>query len=246
MFITAICVPVQVIIIPLECNKNAPNINFRSRNITLSVNVWLFVHFICLSISYSYYDAVALFYRFCCTVWMFLYCYPGQTYDTYHWFKRQLPNWTRPFLRVVRDRLVPKVWRNLRTVIERRRRREQNIDDERSQWNIINNFNLWMMLYGKATLLLSYVIVCVSVSCLLKYYTGWDLALLVPTVIMVLASTCASYLDQTLHYFYQELVDNINEPVKSSCFISSSDSSSTHGAVEKYKTDYSISCTELD
>ena len=228
----------------MECNKNVPNINLRSRNITFALNLWLFLHFVCLSINYSYYDAVALFYRFWCTIWMFLYCYPFLTYNTYHWFKQQLPNRTRPFLRVIRDRLVPKIWRNLRTVIERRRREEEVIiDDERSHWNISNN--LQMIPYERKTFLLFYVIVCVPVSCLLTYYTGWDLALLVPTMILILThSICVSHIGIMLcHYLYPEPVDNID---KSSCFISISDSSSTHGAVEKFELNHPIRCTELD
>ena len=121
--ITAISVPVQVIIIPLECNRNIPNINFKNRNITLAVNFWLFVHFVYLSINYSYYNNIALFYRLFCTVWMFLYCYPKWTQTTYHRFKQQLPNWIRPFLRSLRDnKFVIKVWRNLRAMIAQRRR----------------------------------------------------------------------------------------------------------------------------
>ena len=96
-YITAICIPVQAIIIPLlECNRNIHNINLRS-HITLTINLWLLVHFVYLCINYSYYNAYALCYRFFCTGWMVVYCYPDQTYNTYNWFKRWLSDWIRPF-----------------------------------------------------------------------------------------------------------------------------------------------------
>ena len=88
-YITAICFPVQMIIIPLECNSS---IKLR-RDITLPVNLWLLIHFQYLNIKYSHCNTVALCYRLCCTVWMIVYCYPDQTYNTYHWFKQWRPNW---------------------------------------------------------------------------------------------------------------------------------------------------------
>ena len=132
LYITVICIPVQVIIIPLDCNRNIPNINFRSR-ITLAVNLWLLVHFLYLNINYSHYNAIALCYRLCCTMWMIVYCYPKQIHSIYHQYKRKLPDWIRPFLRIIRDNFIPKVWRNFRTIIERRRREETTIDSTSSQ-----------------------------------------------------------------------------------------------------------------
>ena len=175
--ITAICIPVQVIIIPLKCNRNIPNINFNSRNVTLAVNWWLFVHFIYLSINYFYYSYIALLYRLFCTIWMFLYCYPVETWSTYHWFKRWLPSWIRPILRPVRDNmLVIKVWRNLRAVIEQRRREGNMVDIQtnlsntlRSLRNVISdNVNsLWGVLCRNTKFWLWYLINCVLVGCLL-------------------------------------------------------------------------------
>ena len=175
--IAAICVPIQVIIIPLECNRNIPNINFNSRNVTLAVNLWLFVHFIYLSINYFYYSYIALLYRLFCTVWTFLYCYPGKTQSIYHWFKRRLPSWIRPILRAVRDNtLVIKVWRNLRAVIEQRRREGNMVDIQinlsntlRSLRNVIsdNVTSLWGVLCRNTKFWLWYLINCVLVGCLL-------------------------------------------------------------------------------
>ena len=163
-----------MIIIPLECNRNIPNINFKSRNITLAVNLWLFVHFIYLSINYFYYSYIALLYRLFCTVWMFLYCYPAKTQNTYHRFKRRLPNWIRPLLRSIRDnKLVIKVWRNLRAVIEQRRREGKMVDNQTNLLNILKSLrnaisdnvdSLWTLLCRNV---LPCLISCISVSCLL-------------------------------------------------------------------------------
>ena len=91
------CISAQAIFVPLVCQRNIHNINLRSR-ISLTVNLWLLVHFVYLCINYSYYNACALCYRLCCIVWMIVDCYPDQTYSTYQWFEQQLPDWIRPFL----------------------------------------------------------------------------------------------------------------------------------------------------
>ena len=178
-YIIVICIPVQVIIIPLDCNRNIPNINFRSR-ITLAVNLWLLIHFLYLNINYSHYNAIALCYRFCCTMWMIVYCYPDRIHSIYHRYKQKLPE---SFLHIIRDKLIPKVWRNFRTIIERRRREETTIDNVSSQWTV-----LWMALRNKPNVLLLslHVIICTSLSCLLKYYTGWDLTVTIPTLLLYL------------------------------------------------------------
>ena len=126
-----------MIVIPLECNRNIPYINFKSNlNVTMVVNAWLFIHFVYLNINYCHYKSITVFYRLFCNVWMLLYCYPVQTHRHYHWFKQRLPNWIRPFLRFVRDnKLVIKVWRNFRAVIERRTREENVTNDNRSCFN---------------------------------------------------------------------------------------------------------------
>ena len=203
-----------MIIVPLECNRNIPNINFRSRNITLAVNLWLFVHFVYLSINYSYYNTVSLLYRLFCTVWMFLYCHPQWIQTTYHWFKQQLPDQIRPFLRSVRDnQLVIKVWRNLRAVIEQRRREGNMVDDYtsflnrlRSLWNVISDMlitllnmnSLWRVLYRNTKFWLPYVIICVLVSCLRKYI-GCEFTLVLLTAMVLPIHMLISYLYQYNH-----------------------------------------------
>ena len=228
--------PVQVILIPLECNRDIPNINFKSRNIMWAVNLWLFVHFLYLCINYCYYNSIALLYRLFCTAWMLLYCYPDWTQHTYHQFKQCLPNWIRPILRFVRDRLVSKVWRNLRTVIKRRIREEDTVDNGRDLGSV-----LWTALCskGKLLLLMSYVLTCTSVSCLLKYYTGWDLTLVVSTLLLCLV------------LYYKDFADVINEllpivPNDHSYFISCSDSNSFPGTEEKLKFKFPVQCSELE
>ena len=169
---TAIYIPIQVIIIPLQCNRNIPNINFRS-HVTLVVNWWLMVHFLHLSIYYSYYSVIALFYRLCCTawmfvycypnqtyhwfkwqspVWMFLYCYPDQTHNSYHYLKRQLPEWIKLCLRPVRDKLTSKVWQSLRAMINCRRRKGIMVKNLTNLLNVISVLwnvlhYLWVILY---------------------------------------------------------------------------------------------------
>ena len=186
--VTAICVPCQVVIIPLEANRNIPNINFRS-HVTLAVNFWLFVHFVYLSVkySYSYYDAITLFYRLCCTLWMVLYCYPDGTYKIYRCFKQRLPKWVRAFLRPIR---MTRVWTNVRSVIERRRREGITIDVHtnlsnilRSLWNIINC--LLVKLYTNIGIWLPCVMSCILVACLLKHYTGWEFISLLLVVTLI-------------------------------------------------------------
>ena len=236
--VIAICIPFQVIIVPLECNKNIPNINFRS-HVTLVVNLWLLVHFLYLCISYSYYNVIALCYRLCCTVWMFLYCYPDRTYNTYHWFKQRLPDCTRPFLRIIRDKLIPKIWRNFRTIIKRRRRKETTVDNTSSQWTV-----LWMSLRNKpkVVLLSLYVINCISLSCLLKYYTGWDLTVMTPTLLLYLILRCN---------FCEEFEDIISQlqsmvPDYSSTFISRSDGNRLYDGMEIFMMELPIQCTEFE
>ena len=209
---------------PLECNRNIPNNNFRS-HVTLAVILRLFVHFVYCNMNYSHYKGVALFYDLWCAVWMILYCYPVQTHNKYHWFKQQLPNWTRPSLRLIRDRFVFKVWRNLRVVIERRRRDEI--------WPTTGK-NLWMSLSNRAKLLLLlvHVISCFLVCCLLiRYYcAGWE----IPTIFLYL---------MVYHkcYRYPKLPGNISV---SSCFVSSRDTFSLDGAMEKFEIQPPIKCTE--
>ena len=188
-FVIVICIPVQVIIIPLECNRNIPNVNFRS-HITLAVNLWLLVHFLYLNMNYSHYNAIALFYRLCCAMWMFVYCYPNLIRSIYHWIKQRLPDCTRPFLRMIRDRLLSKVWRNFRAIIERRSRQETTVDNTSSLWTVV-----WVALHSKPKILwLSlHVITCISFSCLLKHYTGWDLTVIIPTLLLYLILRCNFY-----------------------------------------------------
>ena len=238
LIFTAICIPVQVIIIPLDCNRNIPNINFRS-HITLAVNWWLLIHFLYLSISYSYYNVIALFYRLCCTAWMAVYCHPNETHNIYHWFKRQLPDWTRPFLRKIRDKLIFKVWRNFRAIIERRRRKETMVDNASSLWTALHNKPkvLWLSLY---------VISCISFSCLLKYYTGWDLTMIIPILLLYLL----------LRYdFYEEFEDIVSQlrSLGPNTFISYSkwalgysDSRSSYGRKEMFVIEPPIQCTEFE
>ena len=233
--VTAICVPVQVIVVPLECNRNIPNINFRS-HVTLVVNLWLLVHFLYLCISYSYYNAIALCYRLCCAGWMVVYCYPDQTHNTYHWFKRRLPNWIRPFLRVIRDKLIPKVWRNLRTIIKRRRRRETMVDSTRSL--------LWTALRNKPNFLLLslHVINCITFSCLLKYYTGWDLTVMIPILLLYLIlrwNFCEEF--EAIISQLQSIVSDY-----SSTFISCSDSNRFYDGMELFIMEPPIQCTEFE
>ena len=138
-----------MVIIPLECNKNIPNINFRS-HVTLAVNSWLFVHFGYLFIKYSYcshYDAITLFYRLCCTLWMVLYCYPDGTYSVYCCFKQWLPKWVRSFLRPIR---MTRVWTNVKIVMERRRRDGITIDVHTNLLNILRT--LWNMINRNVSL----------------------------------------------------------------------------------------------
>ena len=202
-----------MMIIPLKCNKDVPNINFKSRHITLTVNCSLFVHFVYLCINYSYYNVVALFYRFCCAIWMFLYCHPEQTYNTYHFFKQLLPKCIRSFLRFVRDsELISRVWRNLRVILARRRREEYIVDYERSQ--ILINY-LWTKLYEKRKFLLLYVISSVSVGSLLMYYTGWDSTVVLPSVMLVLANN-ALILYLILRHYYPDPTDNITHTFNNS------------------------------
>ena len=240
----------QVIIVPLECNKNIPNINFKS-HVTLAVNLWLFLHFVYLNISYSHYSAIALFYRLCCTIWMFLYCYPGQTQSIYHWFKRQLPNWIRSILRPVRDRLVIKAWRNLRVVIKWRRSEGNMVDNQTSLLNMLNTLwciitSLWTMLCRNASFWIPYVTSCILVSCLLKCYTGWEefTSMLLIVIIVSIHFTVILYL--TFYYcFFQALADHITQlmaPINNApCFISIN---SSHGAVEEILEMSPTSCTD--
>lgn len=239
---TAICVPVQVIIIPLECNRNIPNVNFRSRSVTLVVNLWLFVHFMCLSISYSHYNAIALCYRLCCTLWMILYCYPVQTHNIYHWFKQQLPSCTRPFLRSVRDKLVPKVWRNLRIVIERRRRRGSMVDNQtnllnmlKRPWNTLNS--LWMILYRNTSFCCFLATSCILTGCVLKYFISWDLSLVIP-ILLAISIYFMLILRLIIRRYFQTFADHVNQLMapfnnNSPCFISTSGTNSFCEAVEE-------------
>lgn len=226
-FNTAICIPVQVIVIPLECNRNIPNINFRS-HVALAVILGLFVQFVHCNVNYSHYKGITLFYNLWCAVWMILYCYPAQIRSQYHLFKQQLPNWTRPLLRLIRDRLVFKVWRNLRVVIKRRRR-DENIANKRK--------NLWTSLcnQAKVLLLLVHVISCILVCCLfIRYhYAGWE----IPSIFLYLM-VCQNC--------YPKLARNVrNKSVSvSSCFASGRDTFSIHGAVEKFEMQPPIKCTE--
>ena len=190
----------------------------------MAVNLDLFFLFVHCNISYSHYKGIALFYNLWCTVWLVLYCYPIQTWNIYHQFKQQLPNWTRPLLRSVRDRFVFKVWRNLRVVIERRRRDENTAD---------NRKNLWMSLCTetKVLLLSVHVISCILVCCLLirYYYAGWE----TPTFFLYLI---------LCHSCYPKLARK-NVSV-SSCFTSGKDTISFSGAVERFEMQPPIECTE--
>ena len=84
---------------------------------------------------------------------------------------------------MIRDNFISKVWRNFRTIIERRRREETTVDSTRSLWTV-----LWMALHNKPKFMLLslHVINCITFSCLLKYYTGWDLTVMIPTLLLYL------------------------------------------------------------
>ena len=185
--ITAICVPIQVVIIPLECNRDIPNINFKSRKIMFAVNLWLFVHFLYLSINYFHYNIIASIYRLFCTAWLTLYCYPRWTRDTYHRFKECLPNCIRPLLRVLRDRFAIKIWRNLRTTIEQRRREGNMVDDEIKLNMMISLLKLSVDILQRFQhfiyLLFVHVISCISLSCILRYI-GYDFTTILVTLII--------------------------------------------------------------
>ena len=195
----ALCIPVQVIIMPLECNRNIPNIKFTS-HATLVVNLWLFIHFMYLTISYSHYSAVALFYRLCCTMWMIAYCYPEQTQDIYHILKSQLPEWIKKCLRQIRDKYISKVWRNLRAMIKLRRREEAIVDNQMNLMNPISILrkiikHLWVMLVKFWLPCIS----CMLATCLLKYYTGWDLA-----SVLIISFHCV-----LISYFFHKMVHHV-------------------------------------
>ena len=247
--VSAICIPCQVIIIPLECNRNIPNINFKSP-VTLAVNSWLFVHFGYLFIKYSYcsYDAITLFYRLCCTLWMVLYCYPDGTYTVYLCFKQWLPKWVRSFLRPIR---MTRVWTNVRIVMERRRRDGITIDVHtnllnilRTLWNVINH--LLTKLYANITLWLPFVISCISVACLLKYFTGWEFTSLLLMVTLISSHFVFILYLMFFHCFRQPLAKHVCQlmtPVNNSCCLVNS----SHKAVEEtfqMRTLEPIECTD--
>lgn len=124
---TGLCVPIQAIIVPLYCNEGVPNVGFRRPNITLlTVHIWLLIHFIYLCVYYSSYHSMvhdlAIVYRFCCTAWMIIYCYPELTLSIYHWLKSLIPDIARPALRfILRDNyLSSKIWWNIKRVIYQR------------------------------------------------------------------------------------------------------------------------------
>ena len=123
-------------------------------------------------------------------------------------------------------------------MIKRRTREEDKIDNGRNFGSV-----LWTALCnkGKLLLLLSYVLICVSVSCLLKYYSGWDLTLVVLTFLLYLI---------LYHDFYEDFADIFNQllPLESdnnSCFISCSDSNSSPGT-EKFEVQFPVQSSELD
>ena len=195
---TAICIPVQVIIIPLDCNRNTPNINFRS-HITLAVNLWLLVHFLYVSIYYSYYNVIALFYRICCTMWMSLYCHSDQIHNSYHHLKRQLSKF--PCLHPLRDKHISKVRQYLRPMFNLRRKEGITINNQTNLlnaisilWNIIYYLCMilvhtrdgLLILYAEVKFWLPSTVSCMLGTCLLKCYTGWELTSVLLTVIMIL------------------------------------------------------------
>ena len=65
-------------------------------------------------------------------------------------------------------------------------REETTVDSTRSMWAV-----LWMALCNKPIVMLLslHVINCISV-CLLKYYTGWDLTVMIPTFLLYLILRC--------------------------------------------------------
>lgn len=209
----------QVAIIPLECNKNIPNINFTNTNhVTLVVNLWLFIHFVYLTINYSHYNAVALFYRLCSKVWMILYCYPDQTHNSYHYLKRRLPEWIKLCLRPVRDKLISKVWRNLRAMINWRRREGTMVDNQTNLlsaisilWNVL--YYLWVILYTKVKFSLPTAVSYMLAICVLKFCTGWELTSVLLTVTMI-SFHCALISYLVFHCcFFHKIVERIMQLV---------------------------------
>ncbi|XP_065910724.1 uncharacterized protein [Dysidea avara] len=184
--VLGLCVPVQAIVVSMECNKEIPNVSFKQRGVTLlTAHIWLFIHFIYLCVYYSSYHSLlhvlAILYRFCCTAWMIIYCYPDLTRSCYYWLKTQLPDSFRPVLRViVRDNYLSiKVWRNVRRVISlRTSENARDIDESNFKGAVSGLFTVWMeiikyivldVLMDLATLL-SFVISSAIVYILLREY----------------------------------------------------------------------------
>ena len=102
---------------------------------------------------------------------------------------------------------------------------------------------LWMALRNKPKVLLLslHVINCISLSCLLKYYTGWDLTMMIPTLLLFLILR---------HNFYEEFEDIVSQlwSVALEAFISCSDknSNSFYGRMEEFVMELPIQCTERE
>ena len=215
---TGLCVPVQAIIVPLYCNKGAPNVAFRRRDITLlTAHIWLYIHFIYLCVYYSSHHSLvhmlAILYRFCCTAWMIIYCYPDFTYSTYHWLKRRLPDCIRPSLRMIlRDNyLSRKVWRNIRTVIYQRMGANYGDIDGNHFVVVVGLCSVWFKIIHHGVCDVIKLIVTNSkvlvLSMLLYHHTlGCYLAIVV-FLVMITTSTFLTEHDQN-HSTHIETIDS--------------------------------------